>query len=67
MASLAKDIEKKIRNMGGELSAPHHQVMARLRLSGCTRTKLDGALDDLEERGKIKVDRNETHITLTTC
>lgn len=67
MASVAKQIEKAVRNNGGRIRAPHHVIMAELRLTGCNRVKLNEALDALENSGKVTVAKTETHTTITRC
>lgn len=68
MASITKSITKALENSsGGQVRATHQRIMAELKLSGCNRVKLDGALAALEESGKVKVEKTATHTTITAC
>ncbi|HEX6416166.1 MAG TPA: hypothetical protein VFZ62_01445 [Candidatus Saccharimonadales bacterium] len=67
MASLQKSIKRTVTNSkGGSVSAPHHVIMAKLKLTGVNRRTFDAALDEIDGNG-FTVTKSETHTTISVA
>jgi transcriptional regulator of aromatic amino acid metabolism len=67
VASLQNNIKRVVTNSkDGTVSAPHHNIMAKLKLTGVNRQRFDAALDEINGNG-FTVEKTETHTTISVA
>jgi len=67
VASLPNNIKRVVTNSKeGSISAPHHNIMAKLRLTGVNRRRFDAALEEIDGNG-FTVTKSETHTTISVA